>query len=1001
MEVIGVVTGIGGLVGAVGKIIVSANNLRERFEIASQIVPAIVAECESIQKYLNRIKAQLERQAARFLVQDEEAVIIQNLMASCSVLVNVLSEDLEQINVSGNSTIKLGKRTRIQLIWNESRRNQLLNQLRSQCHSLDLLLKAVQQDSLEESRRILHNSSNSIHETVIGSLRLASTSANNDPSTIETGSIFRFVRRNATFDAGAPTLNSATASMTTGFSVPARASEVDELFDAIRGRNYGLLQILIESGADTSVRNERGHSPLSEAVHLEDLEASKLLTADSLGIEARCYNAECLAARPIHIAAQVNSVEIIKLLIEKGADYKALTTKSWSVMHWTAKHDSPDAALFLHQNEVPLNVPDIDGNYPVHIAVLSQSEAWLKTMLDHKELPPAWVIEAKNRKGKLPLQVALETGWITGFRMLSQSGSRLDIKDQNNATLLHDLARRCVTDILQDLLRAGVSVNSRDALGRTPLHHAVMSEFDSRRIIRILHDNGADIDAKAYSTNSKTTDTKDTQDAKETQDTKDIQDTKDLKESKQLNGPTALLLAAEAGKANIVRCLLDAGANVRCANSCGCTILKSSRKSQDLEIFRMLSNKESETHGALHQSQYCEILLALASASAADFEKVHQKVLNANNGSSKSPPNVSSSCSTCGPFSLQLFESTVEYCKSKRFDIFQHNRYLGKTVLSYLTENRNESAVQLVLILDSSKIALDETKKIHDDLPKQAPSTLFEILENAHGGVIKREKKRQMIKQKVQETSRSYVGWLIFSCCYVAALVPLWKIWGQMNHGEVDLNARSNTNLFTVAVLFTTVGACGWTNFGLRHIFRQKALRALILTLGILAALYCIFIIPLWMEWIIRYKTVSPDDIWSDPRGANPFFSAAIIFTAIPFLVVVIFIIAVLRDNASDLARMAGNADLKLDVDDLEWERAFACAALLGAYLVIIIPLWIQYYVRNKTNLLDPANAPSKNTTFTDIHGAHAFYIAGLCTTTIFGVLVIGGEIAMLVDDDF
>jgi len=93
----------------------------------------------------------------------------------------------------------------------------------------------------------------------------------------------------------------------------------EDIFIAVAGRDYEMLQALVDVEPDLTLRNKAGHTALSEAVHISDVKACRILIQGGAGLEARCHGKSCAGAKPIHIAAMMDSVDVMQVLLEGSA----------------------------------------------------------------------------------------------------------------------------------------------------------------------------------------------------------------------------------------------------------------------------------------------------------------------------------------------------------------------------------------------------------------------------------------------------------------------------------------------------------------------------------------------------------------------------------------------------------------------------------------------------------------------------------------------------------
>jgi ankyrin repeat protein len=110
-------------------------------------------------------------------------------------------------------------------------------------------------------------------------------------------------------------------------------------------------------------------------------------------------------------------------------------------------------------------------------------------------------LECRDKKGRTALMTAAWKGHLDIVQLLIQRGAQVDNVDLRKRNVLHNIAadrgdekasgkttekdgRRCGTDIVQYLLQAGVNLDARDELGRTPLHWACVT--GNEELVKVL-----------------------------------------------------------------------------------------------------------------------------------------------------------------------------------------------------------------------------------------------------------------------------------------------------------------------------------------------------------------------------------------------------------------------------------------------------------------------------------------------------------------------------------
>jgi ankyrin repeat protein len=90
------------------------------------------------------------------------------------------------------------------------------------------------------------------------------------------------------------------------------------------------------------VKTYKSPTPLGVAISKGDIEAAKKFIEYGAGI-----NEKSNGMTPLMIAARYNNVEIIKLLLEKGADWKAKDEKGFNAVKYAELSNAKEALDYL------------------------------------------------------------------------------------------------------------------------------------------------------------------------------------------------------------------------------------------------------------------------------------------------------------------------------------------------------------------------------------------------------------------------------------------------------------------------------------------------------------------------------------------------------------------------------------------------------------------------------------------------------------------------------
>ncbi|KAF4993639.1 hypothetical protein FGRMN_6357 [Fusarium graminum] len=210
---------------------------------------------------------------------------------------------------------------------------------------------------------------------------------------------------------------------------------------------------LLKSDANASSRAVRGNTALHFAVLQGHQSVLKPLLEHDPSLVS---SANDLSQTPLFSAAIRGSSSAIKLLLEKGADIRALDGSKNSVLHHLASSDK---------------------------------SSLLKLLLEHGA-----DINWQNSQGDTPLHVAIHGGLSSAIKILLEKRCRVDIPNNLGRRALHEATISGSKHCTQQLLEQNVAVDVRDNDGQTALVYAVQGRHVS--IVKLLMESKADVEVK-------------------------------------------------------------------------------------------------------------------------------------------------------------------------------------------------------------------------------------------------------------------------------------------------------------------------------------------------------------------------------------------------------------------------------------------------------------------------------------------------------------------------
>lgn len=309
------------------------------------------------------------------------------------------------------------------------------------------------------------------------------------------------------------------------------------LFEAVKKADIEQVRLLIAEGADVDAKwrdvynkNEEDTSrldkkhrmertPLWYAVDVCKIEVVKLLVEAGADVNAGLWppllqaveeNNTAIAeylidhgARlnypqywgPLQIAPGTsNNIEMVKLLIARGADINVGLLNALQMSISDGRRDIFDLLIQCGAN---VNAKDYEGFTPLYFAIHNDDSDFMNILIANGA-----EVNTKYPGGETLLKSAAKTGRTEAVQFLLEAGANINEND-NGRTALHAMLDigssnynkyRLSKDTLELLLSKGADVNLKDKDGRTPLHFA--AESADGDIVELLLDKGADINAK-------------------------------------------------------------------------------------------------------------------------------------------------------------------------------------------------------------------------------------------------------------------------------------------------------------------------------------------------------------------------------------------------------------------------------------------------------------------------------------------------------------------------
>jgi len=279
------------------------------------------------------------------------------------------------------------------------------------------------------------------------------------------------------------------------------------LRDKCLSSGYGVAAIkkLMELGVDMDEAVIQGRTPanLVASLHKQTITFGKKDTYFEQAAEF--FSRESIeqtdnqGTTALHHAARNGHVDMLKVMIEKGADVNltedAPAEPGNTPLHTACIYGRGEVVKLLIASGADDTLKNLNGETPAHLAVMkkkfggdlrSQERAEMLKELKH--------LDAARNDGKTPLMLLQSLDINTNMELLPIFLDRgVDVNrtdNYGNTALILNTKEQCYKNAVKELIRAGADVNAADQAGNTALYYAL--KYGDQESARFLIKKGAD-----------------------------------------------------------------------------------------------------------------------------------------------------------------------------------------------------------------------------------------------------------------------------------------------------------------------------------------------------------------------------------------------------------------------------------------------------------------------------------------------------------------------------
>lgn len=287
-----------------------------------------------------------------------------------------------------------------------------------------------------------------------------------------------------------------------GYSRALDLMEADTLLQACKNNQKRSVQVILKRGGiDINERDEECCTPLIYACQNNAIEIVKMLLDN--GADPNIGNQTNLM--PLHFSASMGAIPIINLLVKAGADVNCTDNYGSTPLMYMAKNERTAAALnYIKNPAVDVSIRNSIGRTAVMYAITVKQQQLVKaflplmgtdtndadiegfTMLHYAcQYGQAEIVKlllernpgSVNRVsniGETPLMMAARTSNVVIVKQLLEAGAAADYSNIKGVTALHLAAILGNVFLGKTLLEAGADIDAKTLEGQTPLMFAVI-----------------------------------------------------------------------------------------------------------------------------------------------------------------------------------------------------------------------------------------------------------------------------------------------------------------------------------------------------------------------------------------------------------------------------------------------------------------------------------------------------------------------------------------------
>lgn len=250
-----------------------------------------------------------------------------------------------------------------------------------------------------------------------------------------------------------------------------------------------IVRALIKEGAKVNAKDNDRKTPLHLAAQEGRRDVVEVL-CNTPGIELDLFEKDGRTA--LHLASRKEKTAVVKLLSDKGAEVDRKNSKKYSAFLDAAEAGNTDLVKTLQSCGANINQQTVAHKWTaLHICAARNHLKCLKALLAFPDLK----LDVKNTDGRTALHEAVLRSRTSIVKALADKGAAVDTRDTKKRTPFLDAAKAGKLDMVKKLKEKGAGVNQVSGVnGWSALHEVANKNYIE--VARYLVGAGSKLDLK-------------------------------------------------------------------------------------------------------------------------------------------------------------------------------------------------------------------------------------------------------------------------------------------------------------------------------------------------------------------------------------------------------------------------------------------------------------------------------------------------------------------------